>query len=43
MSNVLIFSLGIVFVAFFTVYVGGMFMFSKCKEVDRDRHCRRMS
>ncbi|GEM_PF-6424313 len=43
MSNFLVLSVGILFVAFFTAYVGGMFMFSKCKEVDRDRHCRRMS
>jgi hypothetical protein len=43
MSNVLALTLGILFVSFFSVYVGGMFMFSKCKEVDRDRHSQCMS
>jgi hypothetical protein len=43
MSNVIIISFAIVFAAFFSVYVGGMFMFSKCKEVDRDRHSQCMS
>jgi hypothetical protein len=43
MSNVIFVSFAIVFAAFFSVYVGGMFMFSKCKDVDRDQHCQRMS